>query len=314
MTSRCDGPVAGRGCATVASSRVRASCALTASCTSSRPPLSMVCAAGASRSSRVGDPPSSAEPSPSTLTRRSTWTANPSGSRGPVMSASRPGRAPTGSMRLQQRRPSRQRCARPPRPSPWWGRRARRRRSPRRRRPAASRHQLGQRRAVAGRSARRARRRPVKYVAIQMFRCGRRAHRAFATLHEHQPTSRPSYRSRAAAAASGLDVAAVPVDEDQARRPARRGPAELHQQQPQGGRADRDGAAEVLVLAAGAVADGRRDSQFDSSPMPAGQQRRWATAVAMRVSVSSGRCGPCCSVEPTRDDQRGRRALQLPRR
>ena len=25
----------------------------------------------------------------------------------------------------------------------------------------------------------------------------------------------------------------------------------------------------------------------------------WATAVAITVSVSSGRCGPCCSVEPT---------------
>ena len=54
VTSRCDGPLAGRGWATVASSSVRASCALTASCTSSRPPLSMVCAAGAKRSSRVG--------------------------------------------------------------------------------------------------------------------------------------------------------------------------------------------------------------------------------------------------------------------
>ena len=46
VTSRCDGPLAGRGWATVASSSVRATCALSASCTSSRPPLSMVCAAG----------------------------------------------------------------------------------------------------------------------------------------------------------------------------------------------------------------------------------------------------------------------------
>ena len=82
VTSRCDGPLAGRGWATVASRSVRATCALSASCTSSLPPVSMVCAAGASRSSRVGEPPSRADPSPSTLTRRSTCTAKPSGSRG----------------------------------------------------------------------------------------------------------------------------------------------------------------------------------------------------------------------------------------
>ena len=52
-----------------------------------------------------------------------------------------------------------------------------------------------------------------------------------------------------------LHVAAMPVDEDEARRPARRGAAELHQQQTQGGCADRDGATELLVLAAGAVSD-----------------------------------------------------------
>ncbi|SKS20316.1 Uncharacterised protein [Mycobacteroides abscessus subsp. abscessus] len=56
----------------MASSSVRANCALVASRTSSRPPDSSVRAAGANRSSRVGEPPSSAEPSSSTRTRRST--------------------------------------------------------------------------------------------------------------------------------------------------------------------------------------------------------------------------------------------------
>ena len=58
-------------------------------------------AAGANRSNRVGEPPSKAEPWPSTLTRRSTCTANPSGNRAWVMSVThrpwapnvRPGRA-----------------------------------------------------------------------------------------------------------------------------------------------------------------------------------------------------------------------------
>ena len=47
--------------------------------------VEQVWAAGASRSNRVGEPPSRAEPSPSACTRRSTWTANPSGSRGWVI-------------------------------------------------------------------------------------------------------------------------------------------------------------------------------------------------------------------------------------
>ncbi len=72
VTSRCDGPLAGRGCATVASNSVRASSALMSSRTFRRPSQSMSWAAGARRSNRVGDPPSRADPPPSTRTRRST--------------------------------------------------------------------------------------------------------------------------------------------------------------------------------------------------------------------------------------------------
>ena len=121
VTSRCDGPPAGRGCATVASSRVRANCALRSSFTLRRPSDSMPCAAGANLSSRVGEPPSRADPSPSTRTRRSTWTANPSGNRGWLMSASRWGRVPTGRLDAHSRRPSPRRCACPRRRSRWWG-------------------------------------------------------------------------------------------------------------------------------------------------------------------------------------------------
>ena len=121
VTSRCDGPPAGRGWATVASSRVRASWALTSSRTFSRPSASMLWAAGANFSRRVGEPPSSAEPSPSTRTRRSTWTANPSGSRVWVMSASRRARATTGRLDGHTRRPSRRRCACPRQRSRWSG-------------------------------------------------------------------------------------------------------------------------------------------------------------------------------------------------
>lgn len=128
VTSWCEGPPAGRGCATVASSRVRANCALTSSRTFSRPSHSRSWAAGASFSSRVGDPPSSAEPSPSTRTRRSTWTANPSGNRGAgaVMRASRRARAATGRPGGRTRSPSRTGCARPRRRWRWSGRPARR--------------------------------------------------------------------------------------------------------------------------------------------------------------------------------------------
>ncbi len=177
VTSRCEGPVAGRGCATVASSSVRASCALRASWTSKRPPLSMVWAAGARRSSRVGEPPSNAEPSPSTLTRRSTCTANPSGSRGPVMSASRHGR-----------RPPCDRCAHPStisaniRAALFGRRRGRVTENPElthRCDPALAHSRASVRPGVSGcRAGARPARHPVaKYVAIQTFRCGRRARR-----------------------------------------------------------------------------------------------------------------------------------------
>ena len=121
VTSRCDGPPAGRGCATVASSSVRASWALCASRTSSRPRRSMVWAAGASRSSRVGEPPSRAAPSPSTRTRRSTCTANPSGSRGLAHRSIPSAPGVHRSIRSTAPGPSRRTGAHRRRRSPWSG-------------------------------------------------------------------------------------------------------------------------------------------------------------------------------------------------
>ncbi len=187
VTSRCDGPVAGRGWATVASSRVRASRALTSSWTCRRPSHSMLCAAGANRSNRVGEPPSRALPSPSTRTRRSTCTANPFGSRACVMSTSRRPRAATGRYDRYRRRPSQQRSASPRPRWPWWGPPARRCRSLPPPRPGASPVVT---RAVARRcppgSARRGRP-PVKCAVGPKFRCDRHARRRRRT---HTGTSR----------------------------------------------------------------------------------------------------------------------------
>ena len=148
--------------------------------------------------------------------------------------------------------------------------------------PAAHpRHQLGQRRAVSRRGTRRPARRPAKYVAIQMFRCGRRARRRSRRCTSTSPTSRPSYRSKADRGGQRLDVAAVAVDEHQPRWPscAADRPNSTSRSRSADG-ADRDGAGEALVLAAGAVADRRATSQFGFIPARrAAQQphrrRRW---------------------------------------
>ena len=58
------------------------------------------------------------------------------------------------------------------------------------------------------------------------------------------------------------------------------------------------------MLAAGAVGDRRRQQPVGSCRSASRCGDRAATAVAIRVSVSSGRCGPCCSVEPTGTSQR----------
>ena len=108
-------------------------------------------------------------------------------------------------------------------------------------------------------SVRRSTRRLVKYVAIQTFRCGRRVHRRSRRCTSTSPRRGPRSRSKAAAAASASTLPPWPLTKTRRDAQLRRGPAELHQQQTQGGRADRDGAAEVFVLAAGAVSDGRRD-------------------------------------------------------
>ncbi len=178
------------GWATVASSRVRASCALTASCTSSRPLLSIVCAAarGAAagwvtrraapiplRALSPGDPPGR-------RTRRAVAVRScqhPVTVRGPRRDA--PQQASTISAKIRT----------PRRLTPSWGLRAPR---PADRGDAALaqlRHQLRQRRSVAGD--------PLveptlsaKYVAIQTFRCGRHARRRPRRCTSTSPTSRPS--------------------------------------------------------------------------------------------------------------------------
>ncbi len=115
VTSRCDGPPAGRGWATVASSSARASSALAPSRTSTRPSGRESSirprAVGDSRSSRVGEPPSSAA-APTARTRRSSCTANPSGRRGALMSTSRRPAAASAAPDRRSRRPSRRTVAR----------------------------------------------------------------------------------------------------------------------------------------------------------------------------------------------------------
>ena len=198
VTSRCDGPLAGRGWATVASSRVRASCALCASCTSSRPPLSIVCAAGASRSSRVGEPPRSAEPSPEHphppvhlhgepvgQPRSRSLQASP---RAPgVHAATRRAQSVDHLSKDTRTLGGRRRGGVPQHPDRADRGDAAARAAGASARPAAP-------RCPATHSSMRTRP-PAKYVAIQTFRCGRRGRRRPATLQAHHATSRPSSRS-----------------------------------------------------------------------------------------------------------------------
>ena len=92
-----------------------------------------------------------------------------------------------------------------------------------------------------------------------------------------------------------LLVAPVGVDEHHAGERAPGRAHQLHQQVGQDRMPDEQRPREVGVLAAGAVGDGRAPR-----PRPRSRPARPpATATAMRVSVSRGRCGPCCSSEPS---------------
>ena len=109
-------------------------------------------------------------------------------------------------------------------------------------------------------------------------------------------TSRPSDRSSRTAAVTGSGVAAVRGQQQHPpHRRRQRGPAELDQQQLGRRRADRERAGEAGVLPAGPVR--ARPARPARRRRPAAS--RDASATATSVSVDSGRCGPCCSVEPT---------------
>ena len=162
--------------------------------------------------------------------------------------------------------------------------------------------------------ARRPTRRSAKYVAIQTFRCGRRGHRRSRRYTNTSLTSRPSYRSKAAAAASASTFPPWPLTKTRRDAHCARRSAELHQQKPQRRGPDRDGAGEALVFAARAVADrGRKDPiGFIAVGEP----------VSNRASDGGGdpgigvqrQVGSMLFDRTYRDNQRGRRALQLSRR
>ena len=108
-------------------------------------------------------------------------------------------------------------------------------------------------------------------------------------------------RGRASARpVDGVAVAAVAVDEHDAGRPV--GAAdELDDHRRRDLGADRQRAGEAGVLAAGRHGERRADDDVGAaSASPA------ARASAMIVSVSNGRCGPCCSHDPTGMHSSGR--------
>ena len=132
-----------------------------------------------------------------------------------------------------------------------------------------------------------------------MFRCGRRAHRRSRAVHEHQPTSRPSYRSKAAAAASASTFPPCPLTKTS---------RDAHCDADRPNSTSKSRSADVPIdtvpgkpscspLAPYPIAGAR--TQLDSFRSASRSATERATAVAMRVSVSSGRWGPCCSTEPT---------------
>ncbi|GAA2882303.1 hypothetical protein GCM10020220_085760 [Nonomuraea rubra] len=69
-------------------------------------------------------------------------------------------------------------------------------------------------------------------------------------------------------------VAAVPVDDHGASCPQRQGSDEFDQQEPQGLRAERHGAGEALVLAAGAIDEGGRDHDRSGQARRGGSRDR----------------------------------------
>ena len=209
-------------------------------------------------------------------------------------------RAPPTDAPVTQRRPSRRRCVRRPPPSPSSGHPAHRPRSLRRPPRAAS--GASARPAAPGSRLRQA---SVRTSAGEI--CSNTDVSVWpawaspsSAAQGHQATSRPSDRKLADRRAQRLDVAAVTVDEDQPARPVAGRAAVLDQHGRQRRGADRDGPGKALVLAGGAVGDrGRHQTRSGRAPRLSSSAAAAATAVAMRVSVSSGRCGPCCSVEPT---------------
>ncbi len=273
----------------------------------------MVCAAGASRSSRVGEPPSSAEPAARVLTRRSTWTANPSGSRGWVISASRRRPAPTAGCAAHT-------VSTIAGEDPRAGRRAwRSSGSPSTPDPLTAatppRRIRGIRSAsgsvLPGTPASTTDGSAAKYAAAERFRCGRRGRRRRSVEQLHPDRVTALGPQQADGGPQRLDVSAVPVDEYQPARPVAGRAAVLDQHGGQRRGADRDGARQALMLAGGAVGD-RRGQQVI-------RDRR-----ATRRRHSASRCGCRCpaagaaraarSSRPAPDQRAGRRRDSLPGR
>ena len=166
--------------------------------------------------------------------------------------------------------------------------------------PAAHRRQqLGQRRTVARAPAGRCGRPPAKYAAILKFRRARRGRR-------RRPRRRGTTRRRgprAAVARRALPSAAMlpPWPLTKSRRCAQQ-VADLPYSTSSVARASVPmeivpGKLWCSPLAPYAIAGAAIQVRSRSSARRAVTAP--ATAVAIRVSVSSGRCGPCCSVEPT---------------
>ena len=103
-----------------------------------------------------------------------------------------------------------------------------------------------------------------------------------------------------------LLVPAVGVDENHARKGAAGGTHELDEQVGQDLVPDEQRAREVGVLAARPVGHGGRHGDARTARGQPG-----GTAPAMRVSVSSGRWGPCCSSEPSGTASTGPRPGRL---
>ena len=197
--------------------------------------------------------------------------------------------------------PHEQRSLRPSRragrsPSSAWrrsGRRGRRWARPRRpRRPAGS----GSRSASGRcRRARRGRGAPSPGAggASARSRPVRRGRPSPARRRRPRPRRGPP-RPAADGRAQRRDVAAVAVDEHDAAGPGAQRADQLDHGRCAARRCRSRWSGEVLVLAAG-----RRRRRRARTTRRAARPPAAATAVAITVSVSSGRCGPCCSSEPT---------------